>query len=136
MLGISVVTPQCLTVGKAGLATNHTPLTAMLVFCCSHPVELQQQQQKGLEAKDSTFKYYSASKIYLSSICKRGPASSDQRTVSAWWRLLPCLKPSKWLANLCSSKWEGLVGEMYCLGTPEREITDGDTLPSLGQQDT
>lgn len=59
MLGISVVTPQCLTVGKAGLATNHTPLTAMLVFCCSHPVELQQQQQKGLEAKDSTFKYYS-----------------------------------------------------------------------------
>ena len=42
MLGISVVTPQCLTVGKAGLATNHTPLTAALVF----PVELQQQQQK------------------------------------------------------------------------------------------
>lgn len=70
MLGISVVTPQCLTVGKAGLATNHTPLTAALVFRCSHPVELQQQQQKGLEAKDSTFKYYSASKIEPKSICK------------------------------------------------------------------
>lgn len=24
---------------------------------------------------------------------------------------------------------------MYCLGTPEREITDGDTLLLLGQQD-
>lgn len=28
MLGISVVTPQCLTVGKARLATNHTAVTA------------------------------------------------------------------------------------------------------------
>ena len=63
MLGISMVTPQCLTVGKAGLATNHTPLTTTLVFRCSHPVELQQQQQKGLEAKGSLFKYLSAPKM-------------------------------------------------------------------------
>lgn len=51
MLGISVVTPQCLTVGKAGLATNHTPLTATLVFRCLHPVELQQQQQHTKESR-------------------------------------------------------------------------------------
>lgn len=45
MLGVSVVTPQCLTVGKAGLATHHTSLTALFAFCCSHPAELQQPQQ-------------------------------------------------------------------------------------------
>lgn len=46
MLGISVVTPQYLTVGKAGLATNHTALTATLPSPFSRPAELQQQQQK------------------------------------------------------------------------------------------
>lgn len=71
MLGISVVTPQCLTVGKAGLATNHTPLTAGLVFCCSHPVELQQQQHESLKGKSSTFKYHSASKNRLALSAKK-----------------------------------------------------------------
>lgn len=59
MLGISVVTPQCLTVGKAGLATNHTSLTAPFAFFCLHPAELQQLQQRRCRrgAEETDFKW-------------------------------------------------------------------------------
>lgn len=122
MLGISVVTPQCLTVGKAGLATNNTPLTAALAFRCSHPVELQQQQQKSPRAKDSTFKFYSASKklaqLYLQIRTNLFRSENCEHTVEALTLPVTVKMAGKTSAI---EKWEGLAGEMYCLDTPERQ---------------
>lgn len=87
-------------------------------------MELQQQQQKRLKDKGSTFKYYSASEKFCPiSTCERGPltcfrSGNCEHMVEALTLPVTLEMAGK---PLVYSKWEGLVGgEMYCLCSPER----------------